>query len=398
MQESLTPQSQFQQRRYDIDWVRNLALLLLILYHVGMYYVADWFWHIKSDEQSVLLQNFMVFSNLWRMCLLFFVSGMTLALIEGKFRSGQLFALRAKRLFIPLVFGMFFIIPIQVYYEFIDRGLITGGQLESNFWFFLLKYINVATDFLPEKQTVIGLVTWNHLWYLAYLFVYTLVFLAIRPLLLLIVNSKYFAKPSLIGFMLIANVYMLLAWVFIRPEFPTTYALTDDWWSHAKYFAFMIIGYFFASRVDIWSSVIQHRRVFVVLGSLCYLFIAIDRNGGFPFMADAFKNNLWVQFCYGAVVLCDVWCWILACIGYAGRYLNQNSKWLKYANQAVLPWYILHQSLTILFAANLTQFSLPAGLESIILIALTVLSCYLMFELIRRSSVLRFLFGLKSSN
>ena len=42
------------QRRHDLDWVRVCAFALLVLYHVGMYYVT-WDWHVKSPAASEAL-------------------------------------------------------------------------------------------------------------------------------------------------------------------------------------------------------------------------------------------------------------------------------------------------------------------------------------------------------
>jgi surface polysaccharide O-acyltransferase-like enzyme len=124
----------------------------------------------------------------------------------------------------------------------------------------------------------------------------------------------------------------------------------------------------------------------------------MDRNGVFPFMGEAFRNYVSVQYMYGAAVIANLWFWILGLVGYAGRYLNRPSRLLTYANEAVLPWYILHQTLIIVFAFNLRRFELPAGLEALSILLLTLLACYLLFAGLRRVNFLRFLFGLKRQN
>ena len=71
-----TDRYEMKTRRYDLDWLRVLAFGLLILYHTGMFYVADWGWHVKSVHQSEWLQLPMLLSNQWRMPLIFLVSGL----------------------------------------------------------------------------------------------------------------------------------------------------------------------------------------------------------------------------------------------------------------------------------------------------------------------------------
>jgi surface polysaccharide O-acyltransferase-like enzyme len=382
-------------RRYDVDWLRNLALILLILYHLGMYYVADWDWHIKSDQQSVLLQNFMVMSNLWRMCLLFFISGMTLALIDMKYTAASLLRTRSQRLLIPLLFGMAVIVPPQLYYELIEQQ-----EFSRSYWYFWTEYLisDPNTDVAPDRYSIIGLWTWNHLWYLIYLFVYTCAFLLLRPLCRKLVASTFFKELGCRTLIVIFATILLVAWVHVRPEFPTTHGLTDDWWSHTKYFLILLMGYFFASKQNLWRAVINKRRMLLVLGLCTYGLVAMDRNGVFPFMGEAFRNYVSVQYMYGAAVIANLWFWILGLVGYAGRYLNRPSRLLTYANEAVLPWYILHQTLIIVFAFNLRRFELPAGLEALSILLLTLLACYLLFAGLRRVNFLRFLFGLKRQN
>ena len=57
------------QRRHDLDWVRVCAFGLLVLYHVGMYYVT-WDWHVKSPAASDALEPFMLLSSPWRLALI----------------------------------------------------------------------------------------------------------------------------------------------------------------------------------------------------------------------------------------------------------------------------------------------------------------------------------------
>jgi LytTr DNA-binding domain-containing protein len=58
------------ERRYDLDWVRISAFMLLIVFHVGMYYVT-WDWHVKSPAASRAIEPLMMLSSPWRLSLLF---------------------------------------------------------------------------------------------------------------------------------------------------------------------------------------------------------------------------------------------------------------------------------------------------------------------------------------
>lgn len=129
------------QRRHDLDWVRVCAFGLLVLYHVGMYYVT-WDWHVKSPDASDALEPFMLLSSPWRLSLLFLVSGAATAFLLGKARQAadatgtrtRFLGARSRRLLVPLVFGMLVIVPPQAYYEVVEQ--LPGGYHEGYMAFY----------------------------------------------------------------------------------------------------------------------------------------------------------------------------------------------------------------------------------------------------------------------
>jgi len=381
------------ERRYDLDWLRVIAFAVLILYHIGMYYVTDWGWHIKSEVTSDLLQDVMILTNPWRMALLFFIGGVAIAsILDGRYGALKLIELRTKRLFVPLLFGMFIIVAPQVYIEYTDRGLISSGFVE--FW---LQYINPQTDLLPEKQSDIGLLTWNHLWFLPYLWVYSLVILVAAKPLAKLAQSRTLENTPLSLFILSLMALLIVIWLALRTQFPTTHDLLNDWYNHGKYFLAFSAGYLLFWQKNWWQQAINHRNKLLLIALVSYAFIIADRHGAFPELAQAFgEGNLIVKIIYGIILSANIWCWILAALGMTGYYLNRNSKVLKYANKAVLPWYLLHQTLIVVFAWWLKDLMLPAQLEFFVLLAMTVTGCLLGYELIKRIKLVAWLSGVKS--
>lgn len=395
------------QRRYDIDALRSLAFFVLIFYHVGMYYVHDWGWHIKSDTTSIWLQEVMILTNPWRMSLLFFISGMVLSMAMRKVSIGNAIKLRTERLLIPLIFGMFVICAPQLYIEALAQQLI-----EPNFSQFWWQYINPTTELLADHQSPIGLLTWNHLWYLAYLWVYSLLLIPLVPAIRRLALSQFMQAINPLLFIVISVFGLLVVWFFLREEYPSTHALLDDWYNHGKYVWAFLLGMLFSLHQSCWQFVIRQRLRLLGLALICYSLIVADRQGVFQTLADQFETNVMVKLGYGLVLTANHWLWLFAAIGFAGAYfgphrLNQSQtaeqdksssapKWVEYCNQAILPWYILHQTFIIVFAWWMKPLDIPPTIEAILLISLTFIGCAIGYELVKRTCITRFLMGLKS--
>jgi len=379
-----------QTRRYDIDWLRTLALGVLILYHIGMYYVADWGWHIKSTETSQLLQNFMMITNPWRMSLLFFIAAMALALVQQRYSAWQLIKTRTTRLMLPLFFGMFVVVVPQVYFEALSQNLIEPGFFK--FWF---NYVNPQTNLLKEHHSLIGLLTWNHLWFLPYLWLYSLIFIIFRKPIEHIGKSVWLSKQSNSLIFATVIISLMIIWLVLRESFPPTNDLVNDWYNHGKYFLVFCIGYLFVLQKHWWQFVIDKRHTFLLLAILGYMLLLANHHGMLNEYADTINSNLWVRAFFGMGLSVNHWAWIFCVVGYAGCWLNRPSTILSYTTQAILPWYILHQTLIITFAWWLKSLAIIPALEAIILLTLTIAACFIGYEIIKRVNALRLMCGLK---
>ena len=154
------------QRRFDLDWVRILAFALLVPYHVGMYYVS-WDWHVKSPELVPALEPFMILSAPWRLALLFLVSGVATAHLRAKLPVGFL-RQRSWRLLLPLLFGMYVVVPPQAYLELVEK--VPGGY-HAGYLGFMADYLKAGDLHCMAPGDCVDAPTWNHLWVVAYLWV-----------------------------------------------------------------------------------------------------------------------------------------------------------------------------------------------------------------------------------
>jgi membrane-bound acyltransferase YfiQ involved in biofilm formation len=376
-----------QARRYDIDALRVFAFSLLILYHVAMFYVKDWGWHIKSSYQAEWLQLPMLLVNQWRMPLLFIVSGLAVSFVWQRYTPGRFALRRLYRLLLPLVFGMAFIVAPQCYYEALGKGLIEPG-----FGRFMLQYLTFQDfpgDAWGGEEMIVW--TWNHLWYLAYVLFYSLLLIPLAILFDGPLQGVRRGFQALRGAFIIAVPIALLMiyGAFIFPKFPyISHALVDDWYAHAMYGTFFLIGYLIGRDEGFWNE-LERMRVFTLAAAVICFGLLMTRDLLVPEGAFVFADEISLLITYS-----NRWLWIIAMFGWGHRLLNRPSAGLSYATQAVYPWYILHQTLIIVIGANLAGFSLGPVVEPALVLGGTVAGCYLIYEfIIRRVRILRPLFG-----
>ncbi|MFI4980307.1 MAG: acyltransferase family protein [Nevskiales bacterium] len=374
-------------RRHDIDALRVLAFSLLILYHCAMAYVADWDWHIKSTHTAEWLQYPMLFLNRWRMELLFLISGLALSFLRRRAGGIGLAWMRTRRLLLPLLFGMAVVVPLQPYIQGVGNGLVEPG-----FWRFLPRYWS-GGPWPPQAFDgwQFG-VTWNHLWYLAYVWVYTMLLLALSPLLQ---SRPGRAVQAAIGRLrgpglLFLPALPLIVWSLLwQARFAETHDLIHDWFMHAEYFSFFLYGHWLGSDTGLWDELRRLRRR--SLGFALLIFCAY-----LPLLRLLPDDASLIQLSVTRA-LRWTYCWLAlaAVLGWAHHLLNRPFRWLPYATEAVFPWYVLHQTLIVGLAYLLIPLHLGAVLEPALLLGGTVLGCALLHEgLIRRTPWLRPLFGL----
>ncbi|MFY2763221.1 acyltransferase family protein [Arenimonas sp. MALMAid1274] len=373
-------------RRHDLDALRVLAILSLIAYHCGMLYVAEWDWHIKSSYLQEWLQWPMLTMNRWRMALLFLISGLAIGLYQPARAPGRFALSRTWRLFLPLVFGMLVIVPVQAY----AQGVVNGG-VEPGYGRFLLRYWQLQP--WPDGRfdgAEYG-ITWNHLWYLAYLWVYSLLLVALLPLLESGAGRRLqAAMGGLRGVWLVAvPVLPLVLYVnLLMPRFEASNDLLNDWFQHAQFFTVFLYGYLLARQGPFWEELARLRRP---LGWAAAVMIAVY----VPLLKFdvAFSDPMLVAVRSLRALL--VWTTLLAILAWARHALDRPFRWLPYASEAVFPWYVIHQSATVLIAYWLVPMRLGGALESTLVVGGTLAACALGHECVRRIPLLRPLFGLK---
>ncbi|MEE8605250.1 MAG: acyltransferase family protein [Candidatus Aminicenantaceae bacterium] len=371
-----------QERRYDIDWLRVLAMFSVFLFHCARYFDHEG-WHVKNPQLGLGFSVFVGILVQWIMPIFFVLSGMS-SRFALNFRSGgQYLGERFKRLFIPLVFGIFILIPPQVYIE-----RFTNDQFSGSFLQFFPHYFDGWYGFSGNFAWM-GL----HLWFLLILFLFSLLTL---PLLLAFKREGANRQlKRLSSFFEMSGVILLLAIPLALMEFlfhPDGLGQRNfGGWNVFVYLVFFLFGYLLASDERYKRSLEKQRVIFLALAAITTLVgFYLRRSGAYPSFGslDYFWLSLLRTF--------NSWVWILAILGLGSRHLTFRNRLLKYANVAVLPFYILHQSVIVVFGFFFIDWSAALMLKYLVLSTVSFITIMLIYELlVKRFGPLRFLFGMK---
>jgi surface polysaccharide O-acyltransferase-like enzyme len=376
-------------RLYFLDWIRIFAFFVLIFYHTGMYYVT-WDWHVKSPYASDAIEPLMILSSPWRLGLLFMISGVATAFMLQKMRVGALLKQRSWRLLVPLIFGMFVIVPPQSYFEVVEKIAYHGSYAE-----FMRLYVSGYHGFC-RGDDCLRMPTWNHLWFVAYLWTYTM----IGGLIVWLLGARFQRVSDALGRLLsgwrivVLPVAVLAAARYLLVDrFPTTHALTNDWYSHSQYFFLFALGALLAMQTGFWARVDALR--WTSLGLWLCSWALIVCYWSIPEALATSEVLQWKPVMRAIYCLCQ-WAPILTVCGFGHRHLNFDSAKRRYLTEAVFPVYILHQTLIVSMAHWMKPIKLAPGIEGVFLIVLTFGISFGVFEVARRIGVLRPLFGLTS--
>lgn len=369
------------QRRYFLDWLRVFAFGLLIVFHVGLLY-ASWGYVYKSPRLAPDIEWALILFSPWRIVLLFFISGVACRFLMNKLAPGAFTKDRVLRLVPVILLGMLVINPTQNYIELLTEGAIEPGYVR--FWFG--SYLTSAP--FPGRMFP----TWDHLWFLVYLFVYILVLgglYAVLPRAFSSQNKKPLPAYILV---IVPALWLVIANHLVEDRQPSTFGLVDDWAVHFRSAGLFAFGVIAAFNEPFWAWCRRNRTRLLALSAVLFVLFAGQRALS---QREAFEP-LWFMVTRSLTNGLYAWSMILTVAGYAAHYLAQSSRPLIYLTTAVLPIYVLHQPVMIFAAWQIFPLELPLLLEGTLLLTLTAAGSLALYEvLVRRFILMRLAFGLK---
>jgi hypothetical protein len=370
------------ERQYYLDWLRAGAMFLLIFFHTGRLFDSDP-WHIKNATENEAIGGLNFYLNIWQMPLFFLVAGAAVWFSLGRRTPWEFTRERVLRILVPLVFGMLVIVPPQVYLERVFDGDFTGS--------FLAWYPHTFQGAYSTGDASTGNLSWHHLWFLAYLFVFSLLLLPLFWYLrrddkkeLITRIGNFLARP---GAILLPAVPLIIYNVYLLPIFGVgNQNLISDWRNFLFYLTVFFCGFLLVSASPITRTVRRQRYIFLTAALVVLGLIALIEEELLPAPEMALY----------ALYAVDCWLWLLALVGVAIAILNIDNGLRRYASDAVLPVYILHQTLIVFFGFYVVTWDIPIVAKYFLIIVAVFLSALVIYEVVRRINVTRFLFGIKS--
>jgi len=376
-------------RRYELDWLRILAILVVFLYHSSRFFnLGDW--HVKNFNTFVWVEVWNVFATRWMMPLFFIISGASLFYAIGKSSGWRRFYVdKFLRLMIPVLIAAVTHSALQVYLE-----RLTHGQFSGSFFSFFPEYFNgvYMAIGMPGNFAFHGM----HLWYLFFLFLYSLIcyrlFIWLKGSGRQVLNriTTLFAIP---GLMYIWFSIPLLIMKVLIPQ--AVLNVGSGGWGFLYYIWFLISGFMIVSSDRLQQNIKKQRWISLLLGvvlSTAYLYQL------FSLSRVVFPG--WISdWIYTLLSFFSAWSWLFAILGFSMRFLSFDRPLLRYANEGVLPIFILHQTVLLGFGYFIMTWEIHDALKwAIVFTSSFIVIITLYTLLVRKLDLFRFLFGMKTTH
>jgi peptidoglycan/LPS O-acetylase OafA/YrhL len=378
-------------RLYYLDVLRVIAILIVFLFH-SVHPFDLWGWHVKNIQQSLTLTVFMTILSMWGMPFFFLVAGAG-SWFALRRRSAKQYAVeRTKRLLVPYIFCTIVVFFLTQYFEW-ENGLYRGVVTIT-----FAQYLAAGRDwYLSEGFSPVWWGLGAHLWFLGFLYSFAILSL---PLFFWLKgeNGKRFLGwlariCEVRGGILLFLVPLLLIRFLLTPLFPTL----NDWSDFIYLGSFFVLGFILFAHDGILKAV---RRDGWLLGAIgmaaitCMLAL---------FLAGQ-QVQLWVGW-FGkpefyiavSIVVVVSLAWSVAMISFGMRKLNIDKPWVRYANDLVLPFFIVHQPVILVIASFVVKWNTGIPLKMLVVVPASFFITWGICEfIVKRVGFLRFLFGMTS--
>jgi surface polysaccharide O-acyltransferase-like enzyme len=376
------------ERCYYVDWLRILAMAVVFLFHCARFF-DDGGWHVKNSVTDIGFTILTGFTSQWTMPFFFLLAGAGTWFALGRRSPGQYVGARFKRLLLPYLFGIVLWLPPQKYLEALFYNRFDGSFLE-----FLPRYFSADTLWIDGTFRFLGHYGY-HLWFLGFLFIFSLLLLPLFAYLkressghiLAALRRPLYAKAGLF----LPVIPTALVQFGLRPLSPDYL----QWADFCYWLIFFFCGFLLFSDPGLQEKIESRLKTHGIIA-----LIAVSLLLAWFLSGDLRPLEEHPGFSLGDLALqslrsLNTWAWILFFLGLGRRYLQRTDRVMAYANRAVLPFYILHQTVILIIGFFIIQW--PVGMigKFLLIAAASFAVIMALYEVLRRSKVLRFIFGMK---
>lgn len=365
-------------RRYDIDWLRVMGVLLLIPFHTAIMFslCPDDVVYVKSIvEAPILVRGAMMLGN-FHMPLLFMLAGMSIYYSLNKRSSSQFIKERIKKLLIPIIGGVFIFNQLTTYLY-----LCSIGENSTLLQHYLMMFTKPVEDLTGRN----GSFTVIHLWFATFLLIFSIIGL---PLFKWMSTSTKQYRERMVEFF--AKPYRLA--IFVIP-YAATYLLDllDDK-NPVAYFLIVIIGYLLATDERYQKALDRDKWGYLIYSVIaiggCELFEVIS---GIE-LGENMMGIAWLVI--EAFRISRRFIPVYAILGLAHGCLNKKSKLLTYLSQSSFTIYVSHMLINTVVGYVILKTHLNVGLQWLLICIITWILCFLFYEVVKRTRPLCYLMGI----
>ncbi|MBO1255861.1 acyltransferase family protein [Alteromonas sp. 5E99-2] len=378
-------QAELPPRLFFLDWLRVAAIAVLVLYHTAMVYVPEWGFHYKVPIEADWLKSVTLLTSPWRMGLLWLISGVAFSYMCLSKSLILLAQKRSNQLLLPLLIGIFFVVPIQLFVQ-----MKQGGDMPLNFLGFVHAFYFEPKNYFDSYSSGI----WprfdvNHLWFIRSLWRFSMLALIFYPLIRL-GKLTFFIKgvsSNLFYLVLVFAVPIMLIQVYVEGE------AVREWYG----FTLFLLGFLLGNQNQFYDTLAKHK---LMLSGIA-IFVMLGLQLGFIFIWQANLHeqspslNVLIESIYTANKLFP----LLMIMALAYHYLNKPNSAIKRLNDYVYPLYIVHQTVIValayIIATNQLMVSTEPENQFLLNLLLSPLVCLILVIIISKFNLLRVLFGMR---
>lgn len=363
-------------RRYEIDWIRNISILMLFVYHTCAIFCQFGDFYIISQEKNLFADVIILLLFTWYMPMLFFLAGASTYFSFENRSMKEYIVERVKKLLVPLLFGIVFLVPPQTYLARVWRG-----ESNLNYFSHLKFFFTNLTDFTGFD----GAFSPAHLWFIFYLFVVSIV----GGIILFIIFKKekgekliYFLKKP---FQYKYGFVFLIALGMCSDLFPSIMGK-----SILGCLLIFLLGYIVYEDDMILQKLINNRNKFLILLSI---FAISGITYTLIFRPEEIDLKLWTldSFLKNGVLICA----ICTVIGFSSIYLNKSNKLLKFLNKRTFSIYIIHQPILLILACIIMPLTKSTAMSIFLIIITSAILTFVIYEILSQFKIFNLVLGVK---